>query len=193
MSVAADFITSPLCQSTKSMSGARLRSGGDAARPGHRRSGAGEPESRPRYGDCRGGRRRPHRRHRRVVRGNGPCHRRRAGGGTDPHRGASRRSSRRCRERRHRRRFARAASCRDADVSHRPGVCRSRAARQRCPLAALLDRRYEPEPGERVGILASGGNSAAVDFDRTAAGVAEARTSRAILSGDRRGSTGRDF
>ena len=39
------------------------------------------------------------------------------------------------------------------------------------PLAALLDRRYVPEPGERVGILVSGGNSTAVDFGPAAAGV----------------------
>lgn len=30
--------------------------------------------------------------------------------------------------------------------------------------AALLSRRYEPEPGERVGILVCGGNTTAVDF-----------------------------
>jgi threonine dehydratase len=33
-------------------------------------------------------------------------------------------------------------------------------------LAALLSGRYEPEPGERVGVLLSGGNTVAVDFDR---------------------------
>lgn len=32
--------------------------------------------------------------------------------------------------------------------------------------AALLSRRYQPRPGERVGILVSGGNTAAVDFGR---------------------------
>lgn len=32
--------------------------------------------------------------------------------------------------------------------------------------AALLDHRYEPAPGERVGILVCGGNTTAVDFDR---------------------------
>ncbi len=32
--------------------------------------------------------------------------------------------------------------------------------------AALLSGAYRPEPGERVGIVISGGNSAAVDFDR---------------------------
>ena len=31
-------------------------------------------------------------------------------------------------------------------------------------LAALLSRRYQPEPGERVGVLVCGGNTAAVDF-----------------------------
>jgi threonine dehydratase len=33
-------------------------------------------------------------------------------------------------------------------------------------LAALLARRYEPQPGERVGVLVSGGNTLAVDFSR---------------------------
>jgi threonine dehydratase len=33
-------------------------------------------------------------------------------------------------------------------------------------LAALLSRRYEPGPGEHVGVLVSGGNTVAVDFDR---------------------------
>jgi threonine dehydratase len=33
-------------------------------------------------------------------------------------------------------------------------------------LAALLSARYTPRPGERVGVLVSGGNTAAVDFDR---------------------------
>jgi threonine dehydratase len=33
-------------------------------------------------------------------------------------------------------------------------------------LAALLSNRYESEPGERVGVLLSGGNTVAVDFDR---------------------------
>jgi threonine dehydratase len=32
--------------------------------------------------------------------------------------------------------------------------------------AALLSRRYQPQPGERVGVLVSGGNATAVDFDR---------------------------
>jgi threonine dehydratase len=32
--------------------------------------------------------------------------------------------------------------------------------------AALLSRRYQPQPDERVGILVSGGNTVAVDFDR---------------------------
>jgi threonine dehydratase len=32
--------------------------------------------------------------------------------------------------------------------------------------AALLSRRYQPEPGERVGILVCGGNTTAVDFTR---------------------------
>jgi len=34
------------------------------------------------------------------------------------------------------------------------------------PFAALLSGRYRPEPGERVGVLVSGGNTTAVDFDR---------------------------
>jgi threonine dehydratase len=33
-------------------------------------------------------------------------------------------------------------------------------------LAALLSGRYRPEPGERVGVVLSGGNTTAVDFDR---------------------------
>jgi threonine dehydratase len=32
--------------------------------------------------------------------------------------------------------------------------------------AAILSRCYRPQPGERVGVLASGGNTVAVDFDR---------------------------
>jgi len=32
--------------------------------------------------------------------------------------------------------------------------------------AALLSARYTPRPGERVGVLVSGGNTVAVDFDR---------------------------
>jgi threonine dehydratase len=34
------------------------------------------------------------------------------------------------------------------------------------PLAALKSGAYVPAPGERVGILVSGGNTTAVDFDR---------------------------
>jgi threonine dehydratase len=34
------------------------------------------------------------------------------------------------------------------------------------PLAALLSGRYRPQPGERVGVMVSGGNTTAVDFDR---------------------------
>jgi threonine dehydratase len=34
------------------------------------------------------------------------------------------------------------------------------------PLAALLSGRYEPRAGEHVGVLLSGGNTVAVDFDR---------------------------
>jgi len=34
------------------------------------------------------------------------------------------------------------------------------------PLAALLGAAYVPAPGERVGVLVSGGNTTAVDFDR---------------------------
>jgi threonine dehydratase len=33
-------------------------------------------------------------------------------------------------------------------------------------MAALLSRRYEPRPGERVGVLVCGGNTTAVDFER---------------------------
>jgi threonine dehydratase len=33
-------------------------------------------------------------------------------------------------------------------------------------LAALLARRYQPRPGERVGVLVCGGNTTAVDFTR---------------------------
>jgi threonine dehydratase len=36
-------------------------------------------------------------------------------------------------------------------------------------LAALLSRRYQPAPGERVGVLVCGGNTTAVDFTRLAA------------------------
>ena len=32
--------------------------------------------------------------------------------------------------------------------------------------AALLSRRYQPKPGERVGVLVCGGNTSAVDFSR---------------------------
>jgi threonine dehydratase len=32
--------------------------------------------------------------------------------------------------------------------------------------AALLSRRYQPKPGERVGVLVCGGNTSAVDFTR---------------------------
>ena len=32
--------------------------------------------------------------------------------------------------------------------------------------AALLSGRYQPQPGERVGVLVSGGNTIAVDFSR---------------------------
>ena len=32
--------------------------------------------------------------------------------------------------------------------------------------AALLCGRYRPRPGERIGIVISGGNTVAVDFDR---------------------------
>jgi threonine dehydratase len=34
------------------------------------------------------------------------------------------------------------------------------------PFAALLSGRYRPQPGERVGVLVSDGNTTAVDFDR---------------------------
>jgi threonine dehydratase len=34
------------------------------------------------------------------------------------------------------------------------------------PLAALLSGRYTPRSGERVGLLVSGANTTAVDFDR---------------------------
>jgi len=32
--------------------------------------------------------------------------------------------------------------------------------------AALLSGRYRPRPGERIGVLVSGGNTTAVDFSR---------------------------
>jgi threonine dehydratase len=32
--------------------------------------------------------------------------------------------------------------------------------------AAVLSRRYRPQSGERVGVLVSGGDTVAVDFDR---------------------------
>jgi threonine dehydratase len=32
--------------------------------------------------------------------------------------------------------------------------------------AALLSGRYRPAPGERVGVVVSGGNTTAVDFER---------------------------
>ena len=35
-------------------------------------------------------------------------------------------------------------------------------------LAALLSRRYQPVPGERIGILVCGGNTTAVEFKRAA-------------------------
>jgi threonine dehydratase len=35
--------------------------------------------------------------------------------------------------------------------------------------AALLSRRYQPKPGERVGVLVCGGNTSAVDFNRRTA------------------------
>jgi threonine dehydratase len=34
-------------------------------------------------------------------------------------------------------------------------------------LAALLSGRYQPRPGERVGVLVCGGNTTAVDFNKT--------------------------
>ena len=34
------------------------------------------------------------------------------------------------------------------------------------PLAALLSGRYQPRPGEKIGIVVSGGNTVAVDFGR---------------------------
>ena len=37
--------------------------------------------------------------------------------------------------------------------------------------AALLSGRYKPEPGERVGVVVSGGNTVAVDFDRSPAAI----------------------
>jgi threonine dehydratase len=33
-------------------------------------------------------------------------------------------------------------------------------------MAALLSGRYQPQPGERVGVLICGGNTTAVDFKR---------------------------
>ena len=44
-------------------------------------------------------------------------------------------------------------------------------------LAALLSRRYEPRPGERVGVLLSGGNTVGVSFDQATPAIeAPART-----------------
>jgi threonine dehydratase len=45
--------------------------------------------------------------------------------------------------------------------------------------AALLSRRYRPEPGERVGVLVCGGNTAAVDFARSSGAKANVQPSRA--------------
>ena len=39
--------------------------------------------------------------------------------------------------------------------------------------AALLSGRYKPQPGERVGVLVCGGNTAAVDFSRTSGAKSE--------------------
>ena len=36
--------------------------------------------------------------------------------------------------------------------------------------AALLSRRYQPEPGEQVGVLVCGGNTTAVGFGETSGG-----------------------
>jgi len=42
--------------------------------------------------------------------------------------------------------------------------------------AALLSRRYQPRPGERVGVLLCGGNTTAVDFARSAANASPSYT-----------------
>jgi threonine dehydratase len=45
--------------------------------------------------------------------------------------------------------------------------------------AALLSGRYRPQPGERVGVLVCGGNTAAVDFARSSDAKANVQPSRA--------------
>ncbi|HKV27633.1 MAG TPA: threonine/serine dehydratase [Candidatus Acidoferrales bacterium] len=44
--------------------------------------------------------------------------------------------------------------------------------------AALLSRRYQPRPGERVGVVVCGGNTSAVDFGRAHAKMPSAREAR---------------
>jgi threonine dehydratase len=39
--------------------------------------------------------------------------------------------------------------------------------------AAILSGRYKPQPGERVGVLVCGGNTAVVDFSRTSGAKSE--------------------
>jgi threonine dehydratase len=43
-------------------------------------------------------------------------------------------------------------------------------------LAALLSRRYEPQRGERVGVLVCGGNTTAVNFSKRAEKAVEGKT-----------------
>jgi threonine dehydratase len=47
--------------------------------------------------------------------------------------------------------------------------------------AALLSGRYKPPPGERIGVLVCGGNTAAVDYARSA-GAASKDYSRSFSS-----------
>ena len=50
--------------------------------------------------------------------------------------------------------------------------------------AALLSRRYQPKPGERVGVLLCGGNTTAVDFARSSATLpAKSNASNLSVSG----------
>ncbi|MHB8412081.1 MAG: threonine/serine dehydratase [Candidatus Acidiferrales bacterium] len=53
--------------------------------------------------------------------------------------------------------------------------------------AALLGRRYQPQPRERVGVLVCGGNTSAVDFIRANAKTPEGSRVRAQLNGGREG------
>ena len=118
-----------------------------------------------------------------VVRRTRPHRRRRAGSRPDPRARHGGGPPGRCAGRRDRRRFAGAQARRRVDVSVRAVVCRARGARARpgdrrrpaalwstlrvmaepggaAALAALLSGAYVPGPGERVGVLVCGGNTA---------------------------------